>query len=306
MIENSSKSSSSFATNSNSARYIGVASMHIVAVNPKNETLKKFGWIVPDDAEEQKYVVEDVDENGKIVKKCRIRFLAQINDFPNKPVIPLDFTCKTGKVIGKKSNKCKIIDEYGRTAWATIDEFKAHKVPVYETGEANISTPYKPCHAGEEEIVKLLFKYLNVAPFRKMDPNTKEWIENTNPGKVTIDDWNKLCDGDVTELVEDLKQQPYNSFKVVLGIRTNPETNKTYQTFLNSDYINNNASPEDATGEYKRARKLIDDFYKNFPDSPSRFNATPVQEWKEQASDVKDNSNVDEDKFDPTLDDLPF
>lgn len=307
MIENTNSSKSAFVTNSNSARYIGVASLHIVAVNPNNETLKKYGWIVPEEAEEQKYVVEDVDENGKISRRARLRFLAQITDYPDKPVIALDFTCRPEMQIGKNSGKCKIIDVYGRTAWATKEEAKARQIPQYTTGPANISTPYKPCHPGEEEVITMLFKYLNISPFRKYDSETKEWVDNPDKGKLAIDDWNNLCNGNVDEILAFLKTQPFNSFKVILGIRSDAENNRTYQTFLNTDYLPNYAKPDDNTGEYTRARKLIDMFYKTFPNSPARFNATPVQKWEEKATEVKDNSsNLPDDELSDPTDDLPF
>lgn len=288
-------------------KYIGVASVNVLAINPSNEKLRKYGWSIPDDAAEPSYVTT-TERDGKVTQSARVRFLVQIQDLEDKPVISLDFWCRPEVMINKEGSKCKVIDSFGRTAWGTREELKAHKVPVYSSGEANISTPYKPCHPGEEELVQFLFKYLNITPLQVFDRNKQAWMPSKNPGRLTIDDWAAICNGNIKELGEYLALQPENRVKVVLGLRTT-EDNKTYQTFLNTTYIGNGALPDKNTGEYLSARRAIDKYFENRSDSPYSFSAMPVQEWKETASTVVDNS---EDVFEsPSVtvdddDDLPF
>lgn len=300
-------------------KYIGVASVNVLAINPNNEKLRKYGWSIAEDADEPSYVTTHTDEKGKVTKSARVRFLVQIQDLEDKPVISLDFWCRpeimsstekkndAGEIT--KPAKWKIIDSYGRTAWGTKDECKAHKIPVYSSGqEANISTPYKPCHPGEEELVQFLFKYLNITPLQVFDRTKGVWLPSKNPGRLTIDDWGNICDGHIKELAEYIALQPDNRVKVILGVRTTDD-NKTYQTFLNTAYIGNGALPDKNTGEYNTARKTIDKFFEGRTDSPYSFSAFPVKEWKETATSVKDNSD---DLFEgPSVsadveDDLPF
>ena len=199
--------------------------------------------------------------------------------------------------------KCKIIDSYGRTAWATKDEFKYHKIPMYANGEANIDAKYKPCHPGEEELVRFLMRYLNCTSlFRKVQD---KYVANKNPGRLTIDYWDKLCNGDVSEIASYVAQMPENRLKVILGIRTTDD-NKEYQTFLNTGYIAN-GSVVDYTGTYSKAKTLIDKFFDGKDATSYTFSSEPVSEWGTTATDVKDNSD---EMFSNTTtdfeDDLPF
>lgn len=306
MIENVNASKNPASGNFEDIRkYIGVASINVLAVNPNNEKLRKYGWTVPDDAPEPEYVYVK-EENGNQVKSGRVRLLAQIQDFEDKPVISLDFWVRPEMMINKDRTKCKVIDAYGRTAWGTKEETKNQRVPQYTNSQANISTPYKPCHPGEEELVSFLFKYLNITPLQIFDRKLNTWIQTKTPGRLTIDDWNKICDGDAKELGSYLALQPENRVKVILGVR-NTDDNKTYQTFLNTTYIGNGALPDRNSGEYTAARKAIDKFFENRTDSPYTFSAEPVKEWKETATEVADNATT---MFDSegnyVADDLPF
>lgn len=288
-------------------KYIGVASVNILAINPNNEKLRKYGWSIAEDAPEPEYA-GTVEIDGKTLKSCRVRFLVQIKDLEGEPVIPLDFWCRQG-TLKSKDGKYKIIDKYGRTAWATEAEAKAGKIPVYKNGEANIATPYKPCHSGEEELIKFLMKYLNITPLEMFDRNLGKYTKTKNPGCLTIDDWNALCGGNMTELASYVSMMPDNKVKVILGVK-NTDDNRTFQTFMNTTFIGNSASPDIKTNEYPAARKAIDRFFENRMDSPLSFSATKVTEWKEAATDVTDQSGTvfesEQTGFFDDVDDLPF
>ena len=272
----------------NYPKYLGVASINVLAVNPNNAKLRTFGWNIPDDAAEPNYIL--TDKEGK--KSLRLRFLAQIQDFDEKPIITLDFFCRPEIMVNKENTKCKIIDQYGRTAWATKSELQSKSIPVYSDGNrANIGLPYKPCHYGEEELVAFLFKYLNITPLQIIDKVSKQWVPSKNPGKLTIDDWKALCSGDTKELAGYLAMQPDNRVKVILGVNTTAD-NKTYQSFLNTGYIGNGARVDATTGEYTTARKLIDKYYAGNQNSSYSYSASPVKEWKISASIVEESTPV--------------
>lgn len=300
MIENTNVSKT--ASNGDYAdirKFIGVASVNVLAINPNNDMLRKYGWSIPEGAPEPNYVTVR-EENGKQVTSTRVRFLVQIQDLDEKPVISMDFWCRPEMIVtaektdengNVKPAKCKIIDAYGRTAWGTKQEITSRKVPQYTSGPANISTPYKACHPGEEELVGFLLKYLNVTPLQIFDRNKQEWVPSKNPGRLTIDNWADICNGNVKELAKYCALEPDNRVKVILGIRTTAD-NKTYQTFLNTTYIGNGAIPDKNTGEYTSARKAIDKFFDTRTDSPYSFTASPVKEWSVTATQVQDNSTT--------------
>lgn len=264
-------------------KYVGVASVSVLALNPSNAKLRSFGWQIPEDADEPKYVTMDAE--GR--KSARLRMLVQIHDLDEKPVVALDFWVRPDFMFNKEGTKCKVIDSYGRTAYGTKEEVKAHKIPQYSNGPAKISEDYKPCHSGEEEIVLFLMKYLNVTPLQIFDRVKQAYVNTKDPGRVTIDNWKALCEGNVGEIAADIALQPENRVKVILGIRTT-EDNKSYQTFLSTTFLSNSSMPGRDTGEYAAARKAIDKWQEGHPSSTIEFSAQPVKEWNVSATEVKE------------------
>lgn len=271
-------------------KFEGVASISVLALNPNNAKLRSYGWQIPAGATEPQY--QTVDAEGRM--SARLRMLVQIHDLDEKPVIALDFWVRPDVMFNKDQTKCKIIDAYGRTAYGTKAEVQGHEIPMYSNGRANISSDYKPCHIGEEELVLFLMKYLNVTPLSIFDRVKQNWVATKNPGRVTIDNWRKLCEGDVSEIAAALAMQPENRVKVILGVRTTDD-NKSYQTFLATTYIGNGAIPDRNTGEYASARKAIDKFVEGHPNTPVEFSAAPVHKWGVTATEVKE----------PTVEDMP-
>lgn len=156
--------------------------------------------------------------------------------------------------------------------------------------------------------MSFIMKYLNVTPLHIFDNGKQSFVEAKNPGKLTIDNWQALCNGDVAELVEYISLQPDNRVKVILGVR-GTDDNRTYQTFLNTGYIGNNILPDRNTGEYLRAHKLISKYLDGRVDSQCSFSASPVKEWKETATAVEDKTENLFDGPEMTADDpadLPF
>jgi len=294
-------------------KYVGVGSVNIVSVNPDNATLRKWGWNIPEDAEEPKYIVE-TERDGQKKLSIRVRLLAKVQDLEETPIIAMDYWIGPEIRVNRDGNKCMVIDPYIRTAWATKQEVLDHKVPEYSNGPANISSDYKPCHRGEEEILKFIYRYANITPLQIFDKRSNKYVTSEQlgrkPGRLTIDNWKALCEGNMREIAEYLAVLPNNCLKVIFGIRTT-EDNKTYQTFLNTTYIGNGARPDPNTGEYASARNAIDKFFQEHEGAPYTFSASPIKEWKETATEVKDQSDS---MFDSTNtvsteseeDDLPF
>ena len=270
-------------------KYQGVASISIVGINPSNARLRQFGWTIPDNADEPVYVT--TNNEGK--KSARVRFLAKIEDLDEKPVVALDFWIRPEIWVNKSGDKAQVIDSFGRTAWGTKDEIKAHRIPQYTSGPAKIANDYKMSHPGQEVLVGFLMKFLNMTPLNVLDRKKNQWVPSKDPGHLTIDYWDKLCQGDVSEIAQYVATEPNNKVKVVLGIRTT-EDNKAYQTFLPGCYIGNGALPDRNTGEYTTARKGIDrainDAEQNGYAFPYLYTATPVKEWGVEATQVVENT----------------
>jgi len=294
-------------------KYIGVASIKILAVNPNNETLRKYGWQIPQTSDEPSYVLQKQTEKG-VKTLSRVRFLVQIQDLPDKPVIGLDFWVRPEIWIDKTGKKCKIIDSFGRTAWATKEEVRFKTIPQYANGPASINSDYKGCHPGEEELIAFIRKFLNITPLQIFDKNKNAYVSTDKPGHSTFDHWADICNGNVTEIIEMINHEPDNLVKVCLGIRFTDD-NKSYQTFLNSYFLGNGARPDSTTGEYTSVQKAIEKYQAGNTSAVVKFSSKPVREWSVGgATEVKDNSENEEaleDAFDNGTsydenDDLPF
>jgi hypothetical protein len=289
MIENYNETNSGSNDIIEYKKYLGVASVNVLCVNPDNAKLKMYGWNVPDNAEEPQYIFTK-ERNGKPVTSTKIRILVQIQDLEDKPIIPLDFWIGPEVTQNADGSKGKIIDNFGRTAWGTRDEIRAHQIPQYKNGEASISQDYRMCHRGEEELIRFIFKYLNITPLQVFSRSSNGYENTKNPGKFAFDDWQKLCNGNVKELEGYLRLQPNNQVKVLLGIRTNEE-NRSYQTFMNNKFLSNGIKPDKNTGEYTAAKNAISKYFEERNNSTDTYSAAPVKEWTQTATtDIKDNS----------------
>lgn len=305
MIEN--VNASKTASSENVKRYVGVATVHVIAVNPNNKTLRDNGWNIPEDASEPEYVVE---KDGK--KNTRVRFLVKVDDLVNdNVVIPLDFWVKGEYQANSDQTKFKIIDKYCRTAWGTKDEIKAKKIPQYASGPANIATPYALCHVGEEQLALFLMKLLNVTPLQVFRDNA--WVDTKNPGSLKFDDWNKIVNGNVKEIIDYVALMPENRMKVILGVRLNTATNRWYQTFLDSSFLGSTASP-DQSGNYPGAVRAIAKFNEGRNNAENYiFEPVFVHEWSENTTPTEVTEAPKEeildfggDNFSSEADSLPF
>lgn len=292
MITGTNKSTE--ATEFVAKKYIGVASINILAINPNNTTLRKYGWKMPEDAEEPKYVIEKV-VNGRTITNTRVRFLVQVTDHEDQPVIPLDFWISKDYACDKDKTKYQIIDEYGRSAWATQETIKAKEIPVSKNGTPmSIATPYHLARRGEAELIAFLCAYMNLTPFARYDFDTKTYVPNSNPGKIAIDNWDALCKGNVKELASYIAMLPDQKCKVCLGVKI--VNNAEYQTFLTGKYLPNHRAANRLTGTYKDFEYQIN-YQKERNGDAVQFSNAKVKTWTIEASEVKDNAMAE---FNPT------
>lgn len=277
-------------------KFTGVGLVNVVAINPNNATLRKYGWSVPEGASEPEYV--STDKNGR--QNTRIRLLVKIENHKDKPIVAMDFFIRkefrTSEATGEK--KVQVIDNYGRTAYVTQREYQAKEIPETKNGPAKISNKYRMCHVGESDLTNFLAAYLNVTPFEEWSRNLNKWVPTKDPGTIYFDNWDKLCSGDVSELKSYIAERPDNHAGVMFGVRTTQE-NKSYQAFITSDFLRS-VSVNASTGEVYGAKYIIDKYLKFRENSPVTlsFSAEPIHEWSVSASQVTDNSDEDMPDFD--------
>lgn len=225
-------------------RYIGVAALEVLAVNPSRAELNKiYGSSSSDD--EIVYTGETTakDANGNEIKVPQVRISIVCKTDPAiacnngiDTIVPINFFLSKAYNYSTKNGvvKVQVIDRYGRTGWVTSEELKSHAIPEYtikkgpkagQTMKANLDKMYRPAFIGEENLVKFIIAFVNIPRPDVWSENDNTYVMKTDPKELSesecmLDNIQKYFEGNVKELKEIVTFQPKNRFKIALGVRT--------------------------------------------------------------------------------------
>lgn len=221
-------------------RYIGVAPVQIVAVNPTKTELEN---IYNTTLEKEPEYLGSTEKNGKNIPQIRIDFVVKTN--PEKSngiemITKMAFFVKKSYMTNKDDTKIKVIDKYGRTAWVTKEEYQNKLIPMTQNGPARIDNGYRPCYVGEEELLKFIKNYLGINDVDEYVD--KVWRMRANPqdyeaGFSNIEKW---FGGDISEIKSAIAMMPNNYVKVLFGVR-HTDDGKEYQDTFNRATLKYNA-----------------------------------------------------------------
>lgn len=222
-------------------RYQGVGSVFVLAVNPNKAELEKlYNTQIENDPE---YLSEvEVGEDKHKVQNVRLDFIVKTD--PEK-CGGIEFTTKVAFFIRKEyrynrdNTKVQVIDKYGRTAWVTVEQAKAHEIPMYKNGPANLDKDYRPCFYGEEELTNFLKAYLNIPNVMKYVNNTWVMVDKPEDCEARLESISEYFKGNFKELRDAISLQPNNKVKVLFGVRTTDD-NKQYQAVYTQMFLKNN------------------------------------------------------------------
>lgn len=221
-------------------RYVGVAPVFVLAVNPNKEQLEKLYNTQLENAPE--YISEvEVGEDKHKVQNVRLDFIVKTDA---EKCSGIEFTTKVAFFIRKEyrynrdQTKVQVIDKYGRTAWVTVEQAKAHEIPVYKNGPANIDKDYRPAYHGEEELTNFIKAYLNIPNVMKYVNNTWVMIDKPEDCEARLENIAEYFKGNFKELRDVIALQPNNKVKVLFGVRTTDD-NKQYQAVYNQMFLKN-------------------------------------------------------------------
>ena len=263
-------------------RYIGVAPVNVIAVNPTKAELEKiYNTTLEKDIE---YTgVQEV--NGKQVPTVRIDFIVK-TDAEKEGI---DMTTKVTFFLrkefryNKEATKVQVIDIYGRTAWVTKEQAQNHEIPQYKNGPANLDKDYRPCYNGEEDLTDFIKAYLNIPNVQKY-VNGK-WVLNSNLDecRARLDDADvaALFNGNFASVKEIISYQPNNKVKVMFGVKTNND-GKQYQTAFTQKVLKNGAT------DYSAIKKVLDERKEQGAYSTTEFSVEPLQEYNPKPTDIND------------------
>lgn len=231
-------------------RYIGVCPVFVKAVNPnKAEHEKLFNTTLE---EAPIYVQDKEDAEGNSYKNVRISVVMQPDVEKigfEMPLITMPLFVTNQKQFGAKSGKYQVVDKYGRFAWATEAEISAKEIPTNSNGKkADISNDYRIAYIGEEALTKFIRAFLYIPEITVWDnneqcrvPNTKDKPEECEC-RLDVETFEKLFKGDFSDIKDILGFQPTNKIKVCLGVRTDANSGKLFQSVYTKKFISNAAT----------------------------------------------------------------
>lgn len=279
-------------------RYIGVASMSVVGVNPTKAELEKIqGRTIENDPV---YTFERESMNGTKIKGTRVTIYLKANPTkhvdeelnPINLIVPVTFNITDTPTKGSTSGKYKVLDEFARTAWVTPEELQNKTIPTYANGPAPITNNYRVAYGDEEYLSNFIAAFLNFEnPIKFVDNKPVGLTDNAHDFESRFDEEEikKIAAGDVTPVKDVLKYQPNNNVKVAVGIRTT-EDGKQYATVYNRMFLNNGA------GKYTRLGNNIADAQSSGAFSNVQFDTEELHEYKVEATPLEEKP------FDPSSD----
>ena len=228
-------------------RYIGVCPVSVKAVNPnKAEHEKLFNTTLE---EAPVYVQDKEDNNGNSYKNVRISLVLQPDVEKigfDMPLVTMPLFITNQKQHGANSGKYQVVDKYGRFAWATEEEISAKEIPAYSNGKkADISNDYRIAYVGEEDLTNFIRVFLWIPSITKWDNDEKCMVPNTDVKpeececRLDVESIEKLFKGDFSEIKEILGFQPNNKIKVCLGVRTDMNSGKLFQSVYTKKFMSN-------------------------------------------------------------------
>jgi hypothetical protein len=240
-------------------RYIGVCPVFVKAVNPnKAEHEKLFNTTLEEDPV---YVQDKEDAEGNIYKNVRISVVLAPDVEKigfEMPLVTMPLFITNQKHHGANSGKYQVVDKYGRFAWATETEISAKEIPTYNNGKkADISNDYRIAYVGEEELTAFIKAFLCIPSITKWDNDNKCMVPNNDVKpeececRLEVESFEKLFKGDFSEIKEILGFQPNNKIKVCLGVRTDANSDRLFQSVYTKKFMSN------ASTNYNSLDKLL-------------------------------------------------
>lgn len=213
-------------------RYVGVAPVQIVAINPTKTELES---IYNTTLEKEPEYLGSMERNGKNVPHIRIDFIVKTNPEKSNGIemtTKMAFFVRKAFMTNKDNTKVKVIDKYGRTAWVTQDEFKNKLVPQYANGPARIDSGYRALYMGEEELLKFVKNYLGINDVDEYVDGTWRMRANPQDYEAGFNDIEKWFGGDISEIKSAIAMMPNNYVKVLFGVRHTDEGREYQDVFI--------------------------------------------------------------------------
>lgn len=279
-------------------RYIGVAPVSILAVNPNKKELENiYGNTVDNDP----IYTNEVEVDGKKIKQVRVDFIVKtdgdkVKDNEGKPInciTRVSFFVRDIPRFNNVKSKVQVIDKYGRTAWVTMEEYKSHSMPSYIKDSFRLDKDYRTAFWGEPELVEFIKAFLIIPnPEKWKDSNIVGLVDNPENCEIMFEHIKDWFTGNISEIKEAVNLQPNNQVRILFGVRTTDE-NKQYQSVFTQMFIPMNSSKKNA---FLKLEKEVKGRKDAGAYSTTEFEVCDLKEYKISPTDLSS----------PVQDDLPF
>lgn len=268
-------------------RYIGIAPVYILAVNPTKVELEKIYDTELENAPE--YIGEtEVGQEGSKHKVPQVRLDFIIQTDPEK-CNNIDLTTKVSFFLAKEvrynrdGSKVQVINKYGETTWLPIEDAKAGRVP--EALSWFEPADFRPACIGEEELTNFIKAYLNIPnkSYRKKNGEVVD-IKDKSEAEARLDKIQDYFKGDFTELRNVIALQPKNKVKCMFGVRTTDD-NKQYQTVYNQRFLKNNVTDYSKLDEELQGKKAMGAY------PTTEFSVCDLKEYTVEATNFESGVN---------------
>ena len=273
------------------SRYIGVAPVFVLAVNPTKEELEKLYDTELEKAPE--YISETevgLEGNKYKVPQVRLDFIVRTDA---EKCNGIDMKTKVSFFITKEvrynrdRTKVQVINKYGETTWLPIENAKAGTVPEnlswFEPAE------FRPAYIGEEELTNFIKKYLVIPnkSYRKPNGEVVE-LKDKSKAEARLDKIEDYFKGNFSELKAIISLQPNNKIKCMFGVRTTDD-NKQYQAVFTQEFATNR------TTDYSKIDKVLQERKSAGAYQSTEFSICELKEYK-----------VESTNFSEPVDEMPF
>lgn len=263
-------------------RYIGYGSSKVLAVNPKKAELDALmGYESQSDPE-----YTGTDDDGKW---ARVTFIVKTDpDSCNGVEITnrLTFTLHNTPAYNKDHTKVQVVDDYGNTTWASVEDAKAGNKLMSSNGkELKIANKYRMACTGEADLVSFLKTYLCVDDaFNYVNGS---WVLKNNASDYlfSLEHIKDYFKGDFSEIKEAIALQPNNKVKLLYGVRTTDE-GKQYQAIAARDrfFLRNSAGSK----AYERLEKELANVKQNGGWANTEYRVQELAEYNVEATNLND------------------
>lgn len=285
-------------------KYIGLSAVKILAINPTRAELE---YIYNRQIDKEPNYSGVMELDGQQHKWMKIDFIVQsldIPDFKDK----VSFFLSSKKVTNGDKTRGKIMDKYGRTAWATREEIQNNKIPQYTNGPARIDSNYRVLYSGEYDLTNFIRKYLAIDGVDVYNGSSWEMRENPENYEVQLDSIEKILNGDITEIKEAINFQPNNFVKVVWGVKQ--ANGFTYQTCFTGEFAvgfsRRTTQLDKAINELKERGYMENEEYSTEPIKKYEVEATDLNSIITATNPFEKQTEEVNNPFAPKEDSLPF